>query len=584
MSDRIATPIDPVAFLAAQRDFEARYGENLHLVPGTSAHRKKRAAWLRLYAAHGGAVDDGTTFQSKLPGVAVEPCPLKNVVESVSFLTGAAPLTADAVQHVNLPRDAKFVDGVRVPHLDRLGRTLRVQVRFRRAKREQFKVALLAHRDNATYSGPEQGRRPAYACPRAAAAPNHVQGAFTHYQGAVFTGTTGKNGRAVVEGHFEVPVAGGDRYTLVAWDVNGNVVSSLHDVATTRTLYYATFLADDPNHVRVDQAWFRNQIEAAYRAHHVGLVHVGTETLAGIVYHDIVMQTALGNAVRDRAAARTSTLGRRYPEYAPYLIRFAFVDQCAGVLRKTVQPVRFVGANPGDVLSAPIYNNTPQQRLADPVFDWRKCLWAGMGQPLYDGDRTTTGHEWYESATLTSHRGGGDVTVNLAATDLTPVARVGAPGALVEVRFTVPGDFPAATDVTFSLTAVIVNRTVMGQSMQAPYAGTTIQPARGMFVAIDPNKQLSSAIHECGHAIGMVADPQHQGVGHGTMYDHQGRHCWHGVAGPAGQVEDYHRPPLKDTGTCVMYGLIPDAGANLAFCADCAEVLRKLDLSDGFTG
>jgi hypothetical protein len=33
-----------------------------------------------------------------------------------------------------------------------------------------------------------------------------------------------------------------------------------------------------------------------------------------------------------------------------------------------------------------------------------------------------------------------------------------------------------------------------------------------------------------------------------------------------------------------MYGLIPDAAPNLAFCAHCAAALKKLDLSAGFTG
>jgi hypothetical protein len=82
----------------------------------------------------------------------------------------------------------------------------------------------------------------------------------------------------------------------------------------------------------------------------------------------------------------------------------------------------------------------------------------------------------------------------------------------------------------------------------------------------------------------MVADVAQQGVGHARMYDHQGRHCWHGVAGPVPTAADYHQLPYKDTGDCVMYGLIPDAAPNLGFCADCGAVLKKLDLSAGFTG
>jgi hypothetical protein len=116
------------------------------------------------------------------------------------------------------------------------------------------------------------------------------------------------------------------------------------------------------------------------------------------------------------------------------------------------------------------------------------------------------------------------------------------------------------------------------------FAGITLQPGRSQFVPVPNNKQLASAVHECGHAMGMVATTAQQGLTHAHHYDFNANHCWTSVAGPAGEPADYHRIPLKDTGTCVMYGLIPDAGPNLAFCADCSSVLRKLDLTRGFTG
>ncbi|MDO9018259.1 MAG: hypothetical protein Q8S73_24025 [Deltaproteobacteria bacterium] len=584
MSRRIVTPINAVAFALAQQQFQAQHGAGLVLVPGTRQHRAKREAWLRLYAAAGGLVDAGDTFQALPVGGAVEPCPLKNVIQSVSFLSGAAALTANAAQHVNLPRDPKFVDGVRVTHLDRLGRALRVKVRFQRAKRERFKVALLAHNGNATYTGPEQAHSPSYASVRAAAAGTHAQGAFDHYQGAVYTGRTGRNGEAVIEGQFSVPASGGDRYTLVAWDVNGNVVFSAFEVTTRRTLFYATFRAADPAGAGIPAHAFGPLIQGAYAPHHIDLVSIGNEALNNVVYHDIITQGFVGDAVLALARTRVSALGRPYADYAPYLIKFVFVDHCAELRRVALQPTRFAAANPGDVLDVPFYNNNAVSRARDLAFDWRKCVWAGAGQPVSPRDRTTTGHEWFESASLTVHEGTGDRVVPLAATDLTLVPRAGEPEAKVEAQITLPPTFPAATDVTVNITAVIVYRSVLGQSMVGPHAGITLQPARHMFSNVDHNKQLASTIHECGHAIGMVADAGAQGVGHAAMYDFNGRHCWTGVAGPAASAGDYHQPPLKDTGTCVMYGLIPDAGANLAYCPACSAVLRKLDLSRGFTG
>lgn len=585
MSRRIVTPINQVAFNAARHDYLQQFPGNPP-APGTRAHRQRRDVWLQLYAQHGGTVDTGDSFQAKVPGTAVEPCPLKNEIASVAFLSGSNVVNANAVQRVNLPQERRFVDGVRVTHRDRLGHTLRVKVTFRRAKKEHFKVALLAHNTNPAYSAPERAHSAAYN--RAAltpAAPEHVQGAFDQYLGAIYTGRTGSNGRAVIEGHFELPPSGGARYKLVAWDVNGNVVFSTAEIETRRTLFFATFLANDPSNARVDQTWFRNQIAAAYAPHGIELVHVGEEALPGVVYHDITNSPALGNAVGAAAQGRRSTLGCRYTEIAPYLIKFAFVDHLAGAMSGPFQPVRLPGVNPGDLVQAPLFRHTAVQRQNDLAFDWRKCLWTGLGPVLDQGLRPPNGHDWFVSATLTSHGVGGDLTVPLTADDLTPVSRVGVPGAMVEVSFAIPGDFPANRDVTFNLTALFVNTTKMGQSMTAPYAGITVQPSRTMFEPVPANKQLSSAIHEFGHAIGMVVNSATQGIEHPRMYDNNGNHCWDGVAGgPAPNPGAYHQLPYKDTGTCVMYGLIPDAAPNLAFCAHCAAALSKLDLSAGFTG
>jgi hypothetical protein len=346
----------------------------------------------------------------------------------VAFLTGGNEVNANAVQRVNLPQERKFVDGVRVTHRDRLGPALRVKVAFRRKKKEDFKVALLAHNANPAYTPAERLRGVYGRAALAPAAPEHVQGNFDHYVGAVYTGRTGSDGKAVVEGHFVLPPSGGAKYKLVAWDVNGNVVFSGAEIETKRTLFYATFLANDPSNARVDQVWFRTQLEATYAPHGIELVHAGEENLPGIVYHDIVQDAVLGDAVLRVAASRRSNLGCRYSELVPYLTRIAFVDHIAECRYGTFEPVRFNNVSPGDVVQAPIYRQTAMQRQADLNFDWRKCLWTGLGPCLDTHVRPPGGHEWFGSAALTSHGVNGDVTVQLTPADLTPVARVGAPG------------------------------------------------------------------------------------------------------------------------------------------------------------
>jgi hypothetical protein len=583
MSRRIVTPIDRTAFDAARTEYAQRHPLEPPPRPGTSLHRRRRDEWLDLYEKHGGEVDDGAGFQNALPSSAVEPCPIKNEIVSVEILDGgpATTLGGAGTQHVNLPRRAELVCGTTVPNVDRMGRDIRVKVTFRRPKKEKFKVALLAHRNDATYSAAEQARRASFVYQRHAA--TYPTGDFVEHHGAVVTGTTRSNGTAVVEGKLSVTPAGGDQYKVVAWDVNGKVVYSSGTIATTRTIFYATFLGDDPNHFRMDQATFRHGIEAKYAAQHVTLVFLGENLLPGIVYHDTVMSGIVPAGVHAICRTRAGAFGQRYDTYKPYLIRFVFVDHCCEPRSVQLQPHAASGVGPNAKIRLPFYNNAAATRAKIPTFDWRKCLWIGLGDTAVAVDKPTDGTTWFRSASLTIHHGPprGDEVVALTSADFALRERTPGSGAFVEATLDIGTRVAAPTDVTISLEAVIMYQSVLGESLSDDDAGITIQPARNYFTSVPQVRQLSSAIHECGHAVGMCASSLHQGLEHGRFYDYNGQHCWTGVATAAATPGDYHQPPLKDTGTCVMYGLIPDHGPNMDFCPACAEVLRKIDLGGG---
>lgn len=583
MSRRIKTPIDRNAFDQAEAEFQHKYAAELvhpdAQTPGTKRHRKLRDKWLDLYKRHGGQVDSGKTFQDRLPGDVAEPCPLKNEIAEVGFLDGDdVTLAAGTVQqHVNLPRQAKFVDGGHVTNIDRLGRKLRVFVRFTRAKKEAFKVELLSHRKNAIYSGAEKRNRPSFNYTRPHT--DHPVGHYLRHHGAIYTGTTGGDGTAIIDGVFEVTPAGGDRYMLVAYDVNGKVVQSAAIVETRRTIYYMTALADDPNNVIMDQAWFRGRIEAKYRPRGIDLVFLGEEDLPGLVYADIDNQLQAGDRVLAATANNNGAYGRPYDDYKPYLICFAFVDHVANARKKVFDPVAIPNVAPNSVIDIPVFIQPALTRANDPHFDWRKALWIGLGPAQYD--RTTTGSEWFERGTLTVHAVGGDVVVALAEGDLTPVGRSALePDALCELQLDVTGHFAAPTAVTVEIEGVIMYQSVMGSTLTGRHKGIALQPARTQYVLIPRKKRLASAIHEAGHALGMVAGTATQGLQHGTYYEYNGQHCHHAIAAQANPI-DYHRPPHKDTGTCIMYGLIPDAAPNLNFCPGCRRVLRRIDLGNG---
>lgn len=584
MSRRIVTPVNQDAFDKARQAYLERH-PNPQPEPGTPEHRKRRAVWLQLYKRNGGKVTDKGFVKNEPLGRTVEPCPLKNVIRSVAFLSGNDEVNADAVQRVNLPSDRVDLAGALHVHRDRLGISLRVKVSFLRNKKEAFKVALLAHNANPVYDGDEL-RADAYkSAALTPAALDHAGDGYDHYVGAVYTGRTKSDGTAVIEGKLKIPPSGGAKYKLVAWDVNGNVVFSGAVIETKRTLFYATFLADDPAQARAEQGWFRTQLEAAYVPFGIELMHVGEEAIPGIKYHDIDIKDVLGNAVNEASAQRRCRLGCTYVDLSPYIIRMALVDHVAGSIQNPMLPVRFEGVSPDDVVVAPCYRQSAEGRQKDPNVDWRKALWVGLGPTHYDTRRPPNQHDWFCSASLTSHGDNGDVTRALDVTDLTLVGRAGAPDAKVEVQVRIPSDFPANRAVTFNLTALYMNTAKSGETLKEGFTGITVQPSRQMFKAIDSRKQLSSAIHEVGHAIGMVVDTAVQKIKHPEWYFEGGNHCWHGVNGaPASTARAYHQIPYKDTGTCVMYGLIPDHGPNMDFCAHCQAALRKLDMSAGYMG
>jgi hypothetical protein len=88
---------------------------------------------------------------------------LKNRITTVQILDGDKDtyLAANAIQHVNLPVEDKWVDGVNIMNKDRLGRKIKVKVEFQeKLAGEDVTVHLLAHKDNAVYTVGEATRNP----------------------------------------------------------------------------------------------------------------------------------------------------------------------------------------------------------------------------------------------------------------------------------------------------------------------------------------------------------------------------------------------------------------------------------------
>ncbi len=101
---------------------------------------------------------------------------------------------------------------------------------------------------------------------------------------------------------------------------------------------------------------------------------------------------------------------------------------------------------------------------------------------------------------------------------------------------------------------------------------------RAWWNTILTDEQNETIVHEVGHQIGMVSDGQEALDKGGFHYDsskgHVGDHCHSGIPTGRTRYDTYNR---GESPNCVMYG----EGAGLSFCADCAEKVRKTDLSEG---
>lgn len=154
----------------------------------------------------------------------VQKCPLADEpkIISIAYLDGADDKEiAGDKQFVNLPRDAKWVDGTDVKNIDRLSHKPRIKVRFDKPGTHSFKVKYIPNGGNAAYTATEKGRT------------DHFK--FQDQQQSY--STDGDGTKILPIDDFFVAAAGKDKYKLEAEDTKGNKVQS-GEVEVHRLFYY----------------------------------------------------------------------------------------------------------------------------------------------------------------------------------------------------------------------------------------------------------------------------------------------------------------------------------------------------------
>ena len=457
-------------------------------------------------------------------------------IVAVEFLNGSQDkVVASGRQYVNLPAQAKWIDGSHVLNRDRLTHKPRIRVWFDRPGAHGFKVRYLPGTTNAAYSGPEKGRNPRF-----------------KFQDTQKSYTTGGDGTTILPlDDFFIAAAGGDSYVVQATDEQGNTVRS-GVIESRRLVYYLPIrmrtLTAAANSLGVFEGEF-----ARHAIDMVALAGVEMPHLPNIgPENEAALQTAA------KAAYKTS----QAPAREPYVLAVVFTDHLA--VKNPSQSLTYDGitAGPGqpneilDILGPGLTNPAVKSR----------SLWINL----------VPGEDWFVSAT---YQPAGGAAIALPKAKCTPVPDdAGTPDNCTSVSVDVSG-LPAGTG-RITLTVNWVDRMRGGLAFGADNA--ILICTRAWWRTKSTASQNQTLIHEAGHQVGMVS----KGTGKQpdevkTRYDdakgHVGNHCHHGI--PDGQAR-YDSSADHALSDCVMYG---SGNGHAAFCENCSPAVTKVDLSAGWT-
>ncbi|MGE3181758.1 MAG: hypothetical protein AB7N71_09015 [Phycisphaerae bacterium] len=461
-------------------------------------------------------------------------CPLEEAkLITVEFLDGdnTKELAQNDKHWVNLPRDAKWVDGTHVKNIDRLSHKPRVKVKFDKPGAHSFKVKYVPDASNIAYSAGEKGRNEKF-----------------KYEEAEKNYTTDADGTKVIPEDFFVTACGTHKYKLKAEDTKGNKAES-HTIEIHRLCHLIELKM-----AGIASAANTNVLEAEYDAHKIKIVKLAEKP--------IPKQENIGSDAESTTFqnnCRTAYTGSDAVNKEPYVIALGYTDHLA--VKNANQTVRKTGvqAGPGKP-AAVIPIRGAGLRAGDGVND--RYLWQNI----------VTGESWFVSAKF--EPADGSAAVNIPAAKCTAVAVDAAnPSMAKSVSIDVTG-LPNKVG-RISLNVNWVDRMRAGLSFGS--GNLICVCTKAWWRPKSTQAQNEVMIHEFGHQIKMVVD----GTGKNpdkvstqyTARGHVGPHCHHDL-------------PLQASfggvggSKCVMFG---STNGKSAFCVNCAPAVKKQDLSDGWT-
>ncbi len=520
---------------------EADVGGRLCLLRPPAPRKIQQAA--RLVSSPGaGAVIPPTAEEAKPLAARTSGTPDTDqpLIETIDFLEGDDLCALGAVQYVNLLRDGKWIDGDKITSIDRLGRYPRFKVAFNQPGTHRFHVVLEPSAGNVQYSGDEKKRNSDF---------NYLDTSKTY--------TTNGDGTLIVD-DFYVEAAGGQRYRLRALDDYGGQAQS-SELETRRRI----FLVPIPMTGVAALTSFRD-IKTEYANHGIDLVVLPK---VEIPHQEVVDPTSFSSYKTALQNAFASSDG---PMYAPLALAWGITDHVAEKI-----------SLPLTKTSVAITSSSQSVWLPSP----QHPLWIDM----QSGDDWFISGEWqYQDSAGTSH------TDTIAKASVTPITMAqyfnnqGKP-----ISDLPPGISPNAchgilvTNLAPGTGTIEVNVNAVDQFCGGlSLDGTNCICIAGREYWLPAAEQGLALVHEIGHHIDMVCNPATTGPANGPdapahYYDtadypswrHYGPHC------KLNAVFDTVTSTFSTSGSCVMFG---QTSSNMAFCADCAPCVKKLDLSQGF--
>lgn len=458
--------------------------------------------------------------------------------------------------------------GKAVDNFDRLSRSIRIRLTFANPGAERFEVLLVCTGGDAGYTATEAAAHSAYRVNPSDS---------TTYAPIWAYGTTDDDGKAVVT--LSLRAAGGETWKVKGRDDYGTVITAAGSLKTRRGLFVTTMTMNTVTPVALADAKAEFVKQEIYlETDELTYGTAGKLPFSKFMFADSGRINTQIQNLKDaaRPVFDDSTFrGEAVATLAPYLILSVFYNK------------------------SPSYATTPSSKTGAPT--------AKMTLPLsyYLWTKDDPDNSWLVSARVQTKSATGEVKSDWPAPTAADFETGVEPTSTV--RFKPNTEMLKAAELTIEVEVLTYAGGINGFSSGNQGQGALVAIARSHFHMIrDAAEMNQTIVHELGHKTNYTTGPEPPDTPpptgtaapanlskylyldaspfHYVARGHQGGHCYYDATPNAGGVAATALVASFSlySGKCVMFGAGNSRRA-IAFCATCAERVKKGDLETGWT-